>query len=209
MSEPPTGLRERRRRQTRQEISDVATRLFLARGFEPVTIADVAAAAGVAKMTVTNHFGRKEDLVLDAYEEIIAGPARTVTDRAAGETPLSALRGWYLAAVRRGDATVGVAGRDFVGLVTGSARLSARLREIHDERERALAAALTAESRRDRVTPHVAAAVLAGTLRVLFDEAHRLILADTTGRRLTAALSRAGTRGFDLLAPSLGDYLPR
>ncbi|NUR96532.1 MAG: TetR family transcriptional regulator, partial [Kribbellaceae bacterium] len=48
------GLREERRLRTRQSISDVATRLFIEHGFEPVTIAEIAAAAGVAKMTVTN-----------------------------------------------------------------------------------------------------------------------------------------------------------
>ena len=57
-----TGLRERKKRQTRQEISDIATALFARHGFDAVTISQVAEAAGVAKMTVTNYFPRKEDL---------------------------------------------------------------------------------------------------------------------------------------------------
>jgi AcrR family transcriptional regulator len=57
-----SGLRERRKQETRQAISDIATRLFVAHGFDEVTISQVADAAGVAKMTVTNYFPRKEDL---------------------------------------------------------------------------------------------------------------------------------------------------
>jgi AcrR family transcriptional regulator len=52
------GLREMKKQQTRQNISNQATRLFLRHGFEQVTIADIAAAAQVAKMTVTNYFPR-------------------------------------------------------------------------------------------------------------------------------------------------------
>ena len=54
-----SGLRERRKQETRQAVSDIATGLFVANGFEEVTISQVADAAGVAKMTVTNYFPRK------------------------------------------------------------------------------------------------------------------------------------------------------
>ncbi len=59
------GLRERKKRQTRQHISDVATGLFLERGFDAVTIAEVAEAADVSVNTVYNYFPAKEDLFLD------------------------------------------------------------------------------------------------------------------------------------------------
>jgi AcrR family transcriptional regulator len=52
-------------RRTRAHISDVATTMFLARGFDHVTVAEVAEAAGVSKVTVFAHFARKEDLLLD------------------------------------------------------------------------------------------------------------------------------------------------
>lgn len=61
----PVGLRESKKRETRQLISDHATRLFIEQGFERTTIAEIAAAARVAKKTVTNYFPRKEDLALD------------------------------------------------------------------------------------------------------------------------------------------------
>ena len=62
--------RTRKRLATRQSISDTATRLFLERGFDAVTIDDIAAAADVGRMTVFNHFPRKEDMFFDREEEI-------------------------------------------------------------------------------------------------------------------------------------------
>lgn len=61
------GLRERKKAARRRHLADVATELFLAQGFDAVTIADVAAAAEVARMTVTNYFPRKEDLLFDRH----------------------------------------------------------------------------------------------------------------------------------------------
>ncbi|TMR06256.1 TetR/AcrR family transcriptional regulator, partial [Nonomuraea turkmeniaca] len=75
MSIDTLGLREQKKRETRQAISDHATQLFLERGFDRTTIADIAAAARVAKMTVTNYFPRKEDLALDHHEAFVAGLA--------------------------------------------------------------------------------------------------------------------------------------
>ena len=72
-----SGLRERRKQETRQAISDIATRLFVAHGFDEVTISQVADAAGVAKMTVTNYFPRKEDLVFDRARDGHRAPGRS------------------------------------------------------------------------------------------------------------------------------------
>jgi AcrR family transcriptional regulator len=68
MSNPP-GLRDSKKAATRQAISDVATRLFVERGFENVSIDEIARAAAVARKTVFNYFPRKEDLVFDREEE--------------------------------------------------------------------------------------------------------------------------------------------
>nr|BFE83566.1 hypothetical protein GCM10020093_061670 [Planobispora longispora] len=87
MTTQTIGLRESKKRETRQAISDHATRLFIEHGFDRTTIADIAAASRVAKMTVTNYFPRKEDLALDHHEEFTAGPARAVTARLPGSRP--------------------------------------------------------------------------------------------------------------------------
>ncbi len=89
---PEAGLRARKKRRTRQEISDVATRLFAERGFEPVTLSEIAAAADVSVKTIFNHFGSKEDLYFDRADELRDALVGTVTGRPPGTTVLAALR---------------------------------------------------------------------------------------------------------------------
>jgi AcrR family transcriptional regulator len=86
------GLRERKKRATRQAISDIATGLFIERGFDNVTVADVAAAANVAKMTVFNYFPRKEDLFFDRDGESRALLRDAFGNRNSGESPIVALQ---------------------------------------------------------------------------------------------------------------------
>ena len=75
------GIRERKRAETRQRISDCATRLFERRGFESVTLAEVAAAADVSVKTVVNYFGAKEDLFFDAEPAVLDVLAAAVDGR--------------------------------------------------------------------------------------------------------------------------------
>src|ERR1700691_204317 len=103
-----SGLRERRKQETRQAISDIAPRLFVAHACEEVTISEVAAAAGVAKMTVTNYFARKEDLVFDRAETVIGHLAEVVAARPPGESMLTAIRRDYADAVARAEVTLGL-----------------------------------------------------------------------------------------------------
>src|SRR6185437_7072503 len=99
------GLRERRKQETRQAISDIATQMFADHGFEDVTIAQVADAAGVAEMTVTNYFPRKEDLVFDRADAVIRHLADVIAARAPGESMLAAVRRDYAEAIARADVT--------------------------------------------------------------------------------------------------------
>lgn len=85
------GLRERKKAQTRLAISDVATRLFVERGFDAVTVADVATAAGVSIKTVFNYFGSKEELFLDRDAAIRSLVVSVVADRPPGQTVTGAL----------------------------------------------------------------------------------------------------------------------
>lgn len=72
------GLRERKHAETRQRISDEATRLFERQGFENVTLAQVADAAGVSVKTVTNYFGAKDELFFDAEPAVLDHLVTTV-----------------------------------------------------------------------------------------------------------------------------------
>ncbi|MGW2486810.1 TetR/AcrR family transcriptional regulator [Streptomyces sp. NPDC001606] len=85
------GLRERKKRQTRQYISDVATGLFLERGFDAVTVAEIAEAANVSVNTVYNYFPAKEDLFFDRSAGVVDRLARWVRGRPQGESAAAAV----------------------------------------------------------------------------------------------------------------------
>jgi AcrR family transcriptional regulator len=87
-----TGLRERKKRETRQRISDVATALFIARGFDEVTVAEIAEAAGVSKVTVFNYFPRKEQLFFDRGVEGMDLIEEAVRTRPPGTSVTDAMR---------------------------------------------------------------------------------------------------------------------
>ncbi|MEV0820182.1 TetR/AcrR family transcriptional regulator [Nonomuraea rubra] len=104
------GLRERKKEETRRRISEAALRLFDERGYDAVTVNEVAEAAGVAKVTLFNYFPSKDCLVLDAVRE---DTAAIVAARPAGQSPLGALRAHY-----RGMAGLGTGEVDVEALLT-------------------------------------------------------------------------------------------
>ena len=156
-----SGLRERRKRETRQAISDIATQMFVARGFDDVTIAQVADAAGVAKMTVTNYFPRKEDLVFDRAGAVERHLADVIAARAPGESMLAAIRRDYAEAVARADVTLGLSSPGFARMILSSPALASRAREMLDKREEALGDAIAAETGTDNPQQRLVAALLA------------------------------------------------
>ena len=200
------GLRERRKQETRQAISDIATQMFVEHGFDEVTIAQVAEAAGVAKMTVTNYFPRKEDLVFDRAEAIERHLADVIAARAPGESMLAAIRRDYAEAVARADVTLGLSSPAFAAMILGSPVLVSRVREMLDKREQALGDAIAAETGTDNPQQRLVAALLASVHRVLAAEASERSLAGLPREEICAVLADAATRAFDLLEPSLGGY---
>jgi AcrR family transcriptional regulator len=88
---PHEGLRERKKRHTRQLISDAATTLFVVRGFDRVKVSEIAAIVGVSEKTVYNYFPTKESLVFDRADEGIARLAAALREREAGESPAKAV----------------------------------------------------------------------------------------------------------------------
>ncbi|MEO3804595.1 TetR family transcriptional regulator [Nonomuraea sp. B1E8] len=224
MSIDTLGLREQKKRETRQAISDHATQLFLQRGFDRTTIADIAGAARVAKMTVTNYFPRKEDLALDHHEVFVAGLAEAVARRPPGESALGAVRRAYAQALEQRDPVIGFTGRDFARMVTDSPTLVARLRDLHDQREEALADALVAETCATApgesgmaeataeggvIEARAVAAQLAAADRLLFRELQSRVLAGHEEDGIAAALTQAARRVFDLLEPAISTYAVR
>lgn len=199
------GLRESKKQETRQLISDCATRLFIEQGFEQTTIAEIATAARVAKKTVTNYFPRKEDLALDHHEAFTEGLARTVAERGPGEEPLTALGRTFRTALLEHSPVVGFTGPAFARMVADSPTLTARVRELHDQREEALAAALTAAApdHAPAIAPRAAAALIAAADRLLFRRIQELTLVSCTDDRIEATLLPE----TDLLRAMLGAAL--
>ncbi|MFJ5676869.1 TetR/AcrR family transcriptional regulator [Streptomyces sp. NPDC093097] len=142
------GLRERKKRQTRQYISDVATGLILERGFDAVTIAEIATAADVSVNTVYNYFPAKEDLFLDRSKELIQRLSRYVRGRAAGESAAAAVLHQLRAEVESVSPRVGlmVGYARFMEVVQGSAALQARMWHMQRQQYEDLEATLREET---------------------------------------------------------------
>jgi len=96
----PLGRRERKKAATRKNISDVATLMFLERGFDEVSIREIAEAADVSPTTVFAHFPQKEALVFDEDDEQRARLVGAVRDRPAGVSIHQALYAFYAEEVR-------------------------------------------------------------------------------------------------------------
>ncbi|HEY5357774.1 MAG TPA: TetR family transcriptional regulator [Streptosporangiaceae bacterium] len=199
MSDGEAGLRQRKKERTRRAIADAAMRLFLERGFDQVSILQIATAAEVAVQTVYNYFPAKGDLVFDEADEIINDLLSTVRQRAPGESPLWVIRGYFAHVPAR------VAGRrppeptpKFRRLVSDSATLRSYQREVFARFERSLAALLAEETGQphDAVEPFIAAAGLVSVFRVNLE-----------GRASDAEPPRQRVeRALDLLERGLGDY---
>ncbi|MER5491188.1 TetR/AcrR family transcriptional regulator [Streptomyces sp. NPDC002454] len=142
------GLRERKKRRTRQHISDTATGLFLERGFDAVTIAEIAEAAEVSVNTVYNYFPTKEDLFLDRAPELVDRLAGWVRGRLPGESAARAVLRQLRSEVEAVSPRVGLAeGYDrFLVVVEDAAGLRARLQEVDQETLTSLERTLRAET---------------------------------------------------------------
>lgn len=164
---------------TRRKISDVATTLFLDRGFDAVTVADVAREAGVSSVTVFKHFPRKEDLLFDREEDAVEILRSAVRDRASGAGVLASLREVAFRLVDDRHALSGVKAGSipFFRTVAASPALIARAREIASELERALADLLDGDPEFGGDAALFAALFIAGYATVLTGTARRVIAA--------------------------------
>lgn len=103
MEQGPPGRRERKKAQTRQALADAAMRLFDERGFDAVTVAEVAEAADVSLSTLFKHFPSKEALVFPSVEALEEGFTAAVHDRPDGASALEALQDLLIGLPARGD----------------------------------------------------------------------------------------------------------
>lgn len=135
------GLRERKKEQTRRRIAEVALRLFDERGYDAVTVNEIAEAAGVAKVTLFSYFPTKECLVTDGVADDLAA---IVAGRGEGRSPLDALREHYRSAAARGAGEVDVeALLARVRVISSHPALMGALHGVRMSERYELAAALT------------------------------------------------------------------
>jgi AcrR family transcriptional regulator len=196
------GLRESKKLHTRQEIADRAMQLFAKRGFDHVTVAEVAEAANVSEKTVYNYFPTKEDLFFDEVPEREAALVAAVTGRRQGESVLQALRRLQTVECPRlsspGFAT-------FARIIEESTALKAKELEVMSRFVQVLTEVLQAELALDERDARLAAGLLVSVHRQLFRAARKQALAGKHGpsaaRRLRADLDRA----YHLLEHGLGE----
>jgi AcrR family transcriptional regulator len=187
--------------QTRARIAEVAARMFLERGFDAVTVAEVAREAGVSSVTVFKHFPRKEDLFLDRAVDAVEILRSAVRDRAPGVDVLASLRDATLRLVDERHPLSGVNDRStpFFRTVAASPALTARAREIAAELQQTLADELARDPVFDGDGPLLAAFFVAGYGAVLVETARRLIDGDPRSEVVADHRARF-ERMFDALA---------
>jgi AcrR family transcriptional regulator len=185
------GLREAKKLATRQQLADVAMRLFATRGFDAVTVAEVAAAAGVSQKTVFNYFPTKEDLFYDEVPERVRAVCDAIHNRPPGDSIVAALRRLQVSECGR-MCSPGFA--VFARIIEESPALQAKELEVMAEMSQALAASLLDEGVDER-DARIAAGLLLSVRRQFFRAARSQALAGRHGpaaaRRLRGDLERA------------------
>jgi AcrR family transcriptional regulator len=208
---PQPGLRERKKEQTRRLIAETARRLFGERGFERVTVAEIARAAEVSEQTVFNYFPTKEDLVywrMESFEEELLA---TIRDREPGESVLAAFGRFVL--VPRGllakhDAEARERLAGLTRMIVSSPALLAREQQIFAGYTEALAALIAEEAGAEAgdIQPWVAANAMMGVHRALVDHARRRVVDGARHPRLAREVRAEAERALALLEEGLGRY---
>ncbi|GAA2548802.1 MULTISPECIES: TetR/AcrR family transcriptional regulator [Streptomyces] len=194
-----TGLRERKKRRMYRTVSDTAIRLFLERGFDAVSVAEVAAAAEISKPTLFRYFPAKEDLVLFRIADHEDEAARVAGQ---GPTPVEALRRHFLDGLQRCDPVTGLNDDPevlaFHALLYGTPALVARLYGYLERSEDRLAEALGGG-----LDARLAAGQVIAVRRILAQENWRRIAAGERIADVRADAVAAAERAFDVLAATL------
>jgi AcrR family transcriptional regulator len=205
------GLRERKKQQTRESIATAARELFADRGFDQVTVVEIARRAGVSEATVFNYFPAKEDLVYGAMEEFEAGLLAAVRDREPGAPVIAAFRAYLLeprgllgAASPEADAAL----RTISQVIAGSPALLARERQVYDAATRSLALLLADETATgpDHLAPWVVANALVGVHRSLVGYVREGILAGASSRTLRRQVRAQAERALAVLEHGLATW---
>ncbi len=204
----PESLRERKKRATREAIAHTARRLFAARGFDAVTVAEVADAAGVSEKTVFNHFATKEDLVFAGGDTGTARLLAAIAERPPGSSVLDVFRASteeMLDVVAAGETEESLV---VPRIVRNSPHLQQRLAAGWEREAEAIAAAFAEATGADAddLVPAVVARTLAWTLITVFRATFAGLLAGEEPAALAARMRPRAAQAYDQLAEGLAGY---
>jgi AcrR family transcriptional regulator len=210
MATPELGLRERKKQRTRELIALTARRLFAERGFENVTVTEVAAAAEVAQKTVFNYFPTKEDLFYWRLEDFERQMLDAIRDREEGESVLAAFQHFIVGRSGLLGKHDAAARKELIAVtrtITSSPALLVREQQIIAGYTDSLAALIAEESRArpGAIEPWVAASALMGVHRALIDYTRRRVLAGELTPRLARDVNAQAGRAFALLEHGFGE----
>jgi AcrR family transcriptional regulator len=209
------GLRERKKQRTRQLLAETARRLFGERGFEQVSIAEIAREAEVSEQTVFNYFPSKEDLVYSGLETFEDQLLSAIRERPHGQTVIAAFGEFILEPRGFLAAEDEAAARELIALtrmIAASPALLAREQQIFARYTDTLAQLIAEETRSSPsdLRPHVVANALIGVHRALISYVReRLEAGATDRRRLAREVRQRGEKALALLADGFGDYAAR
>jgi AcrR family transcriptional regulator len=202
------NLRDRKKQQTRQAIMEVALRLFAERGFERVTVVEIARESNVAEATVFNYFPVKEDLVYSQMETFEQRLVDAVRDREPGQSPLAAFRACLLTAgglLGSLDAGSVQSMRTLARIIAGSPVLLARELQIYQDATDALSRVIAQQTSAGdhAIEPWVTANALIGVHRALVSHARIQLLAGRSTSTLRRSIRTRADRAFALLEHGL------
>lgn len=186
---PRTGLRDLKKARTRQLIADTAARLFADRGYEAVTVSEIARAAEVAEQTLYNYFPTKEQLVTDREQQIQDRLGDLIRSRPAGTSPAAAIRDFVLRSLPDSHGLPPETSRGTLGYLAAISPAVNRLAlEMTDRQATALAAAIGDTT---PIAPEIArlqGIALAGVFQIIISESGRRIRDGQTPAEITGAL---------------------
>ncbi len=162
------GLRERKKLELRRLLSKLALDLFSKRGFDTVTVAEIAAEANVSEKTVFNHFAMKEDLLLADRRELWVRLVEDIRERSAGVPVFEVVRQHVLAIAEQLEALPAQKRTAFSKLVQSTPAIHMRLFEMSLQYERQIGDLLAAEVRASKndPTPWVVASLIGPLTRL-------------------------------------------
>jgi AcrR family transcriptional regulator len=208
---PDEGLRERKRRLTRQLISDAATAMFATRGFDNVKVSEVADRVGVSEKTIYNYFPTKESMVLDTADEMVERLAVALRERGPNESLTEAVVRAVREDMRRfeqaPDELIGFVPK-FGEMIEGTPSLRAAWLELHHRLAAVASEELAAMAQVDPNAPEpvIAGRALAGLTEVIWSAQRRHIAAGLRGQELSAAVAADLERAARLLETGLWSF---